>query len=138
MDTIETLRTFVRVIETGCLSTVAREMNASQSTISRHITQLEERFGVRLFHRTTRHLSLTDDGQGLHNHARNVLEMVEGMETALSDQKSSPTRRVRLGMPVSLGLWLMGRLPVLMARYPGLSVEVVMGDHFGDMIEDRL
>src|ERR1700681_3670733 len=106
MDTIETLRTFVRVIETGCLSTVAREMNASQSTISRQITQLEEHFGVRLFHRTTRHLSLTDDGQGLHNHARNVLEMVEGMEVALGRYKSSPTGHVRVATPVSFGLML--------------------------------
>lgn len=65
MDALETLQTFVRVVETGCLSTVAREMNASQSSVSRKITQLEDHFGVRLFHRTTRHLSLTDGGLGL-------------------------------------------------------------------------
>ena len=93
MDTIDTLRTFVRVVETGCLSTVAREMNASQSTVSRQITQLEDHFGVRLFHRTTRRLSLTDDGLGLRDHARSVLETVEGVELALERH----TNRRRLG-----------------------------------------
>jgi len=138
VDTIETLRTFVRVVETGSLSAVAREMNASQSTVSRQISQLEEHFGVRLFHRTTRHLSLTDDGQSLHDHARNVLEAVGGMEAALSQDTVSPAGHVRVATPVSLGLVLMGRVPALMARYPSLTVELVMEDHAGDMIEDRL
>jgi DNA-binding transcriptional LysR family regulator len=138
MDTIETLRTFVRVVETGSLSAVAREMNASQSTVSRQITQLEEHFGVRLFHRTTRHLSLTEDGQSLHDHAQTVLETVEGMEAALTQNKSSPAGHVRVATPVSLGLVLMSRLPILMARYPALSVELIMEDHPGDMIEERL
>ena len=138
MDTFETLRTFIRVVETGSLSAVAREMKASQSTVSRQITQLEEHFGVRLFHRTTRHLSLTDDGQSLHDHARNVLEMVENMEAALGQHKSSPTGHVRVATPVSLGLTLMSRVPTLMARYPGLSVELVMEDNAGDMIEEGL
>src|ERR1700679_4066664 len=124
MDTIETLRTFVRVVETGSLSAVAREMKASQSTVSRQITQLEEHFGVRLFHRTTRHLSLTDDGQNLHDHARLVLEMVDGMEASLAQNKSAPTGHVRVALPVSLGLILMRRIPALMARYPGLTVDL--------------
>jgi DNA-binding transcriptional LysR family regulator len=138
MDTIETLRTFVRVVETGSLSAVAREISASQSTVSRQITQLEEHFGVRLFHRTTRHLSLTDDGQSLRDHAASVLEMVETMESALGQHKSSPAGHVRVATPVSLGLALMSRMPVLMARYPGLSVELVMEDQPGDMIEEGL
>ncbi len=138
MDTIETLRTFVRVVETGSLSAVAREMNASQSTVSRQITSLEEHFGVRLFHRTTRHLSLTDDGENLHEHATTVLDMVEGMENALGQDKFSPSGHVRVATPVSLGLILMERVPKLMTQYPGLSVELVMDDDPGDMIEQRL
>jgi DNA-binding transcriptional LysR family regulator len=138
MDTIETLRTFVRVVETGSLSAVAREANASQSTISRQITSLEEHYGVRLFHRSTRRLSLTDDGENLHDRAMHVLGMVEGMEAALGQHTISPTGLVRVATPVSLGLILMNRVPELMARYPGLSVELVMKDDLGDMIEERL
>jgi DNA-binding transcriptional LysR family regulator len=138
MDTIETLRTFVRVVETGSLSAVAREMNASQSTISRQINQLEEHFGVRLLQRTTRHLSLTEDGAGLHDHAKRVLDSVEGMEMAVGPHNSSPTGHVRVATPVSLGMMLMKRVPVLLSRYPGLTVELVMQDRLGDMIEERL
>ena len=138
MDTIETLRTFIRVVETGSLSAVARELNASQSTVSRQITHLEEHFGVRLFHRTTRHLSLTDDGESLHDHARSVLESVEGMESALGHHKSTPTGHVRVATPVSLGLMLMKSMPAFMARHPGLSIEIVMEDDPRDMIEEGL
>jgi DNA-binding transcriptional LysR family regulator len=138
MDTIEALRTFVRVVETGSLTAVAREMNASQSTISRNINQLEDHFGVRLLHRTTRNLSLTDDGIALHGHAKSVLGSVEGMELALCQHKSSPTGHVRVATPVSLGMQLMKRVPALLVRYPGLTVEMVMQDHLGDMVEERL
>jgi DNA-binding transcriptional LysR family regulator len=138
MDTIETLRTFVRVVETGSLTAVARQMNASQSTVSRQIAQLEEHFGVRLLHRTTRQLSLTDDGIGLHDHARKVLEAVDGMEEVIGRDKASPTGHVRVATPVSLGLMLIGRLPALMERYPGLTIELVMQDRVGDMIDERL
>jgi len=138
MDTIETLRTFVRVVETGSLAAVAREMSASQSTVSRQITSLEEHFGVRLFHRTTRRLSLTDDGLHLLENAVNVLGMVEGMEDALGQQTSSPTGHVRVAAPVSLGLILMNRVPDLVARFPGISLELVMDDDPGDMIEEGL
>jgi DNA-binding transcriptional LysR family regulator len=138
MDTIEALRTFVRVVETGSLTTVAREMNASQSTISRYISQLEDHFGVRLLHRTTRHISLTDDGVGLHDHARGILEAVEGMELAVRRHKSSPTGHVRVAAPVSLGMMLMKCVPTLLERHPGLTVELVMQDRLGDMVEERL
>jgi DNA-binding transcriptional LysR family regulator len=137
MDTIEALRTFVRVVETGSLTAVAREMTASQSTISRHITQLEVHFGVRLLHRTTRHLSLTDDGVKLHGRARAILESVEGMELALGQYQSSPIGHVRVAAPVSLGMLLLKRVPVLLARHPALTVELVMQDRLGDMIEER-
>jgi DNA-binding transcriptional LysR family regulator len=60
------------------------------------------------------------------------------MEAALSQDKESPSGHVRVATPVSLGLMLTSRLPFLMARYPALSVELIMEDHFGDMIEERL
>jgi DNA-binding transcriptional LysR family regulator len=91
-----------------------------------------------LFHRTTRHLSLTDDGENLHEHAQTVLDMIESMETALGQDKASPSGHVRVATPVSLGLILMERVPQLMAQYPSLSVELVMDDDPGDMIEQRL
>jgi DNA-binding transcriptional LysR family regulator len=138
MDTIQALRAFVRVVEIGSFTAVANEMNTSQSAIGRQITRLEEHFGLRLLHRTTRHLSLTDDGKRLHGYATTLLDTVEGMEASIGQNSSSPTGHVRVGTVVSLGLLLVSCLPLLIARYPGLSIELVMEDEPGDMIEERL
>jgi DNA-binding transcriptional LysR family regulator len=138
MDLIGGLRSFIRVVETGSFSAVSRESNVSQSAVTRQIAQLEQHFGARLFHRTTRRLSLTDDGQGLLSHARHLVEAADEMEAALGRQSSSPTGLVRVGTSVAGGLFLAPRLPLLLARHPGLKVELVMRDQFSDMVEERL
>jgi DNA-binding transcriptional LysR family regulator len=138
MDLIAALRAFVRVTETGSFSAVARETHVSQSAVTRLVAQLEQHFEVRLFHRTTRRLSLTDDGQVLLTHARHLLEGADEMETVLGRQSGAPRGLVRLGTSVAGGLFLATRLPVLLERHPGLSVELVMRDQPNDMVEERL
>jgi DNA-binding transcriptional LysR family regulator len=138
MDLIAALRAFIRVTETGSFSAVSREINVSQSAVTRLIAQLEQHFDVRLFHRTTRRLSLTDDGQALLTHARHLVEAADEMETVLGRQSGEPRGLVRLGTSVAGGLFLATRLPVLLSRHPGLSVELVMRDQNSDMIEERL
>lgn len=138
MDLIGGLRSFIRVVETGSFSAVSRENQVSQSAVTRQIAQLEQHFGARLFHRTTRHLSLTDDGQGLLTHARHLVEAADEMEMALGRQSSSPTGLVRLGTSIAGGHYLAPRLPALLERYPGLRVELVMRYQFTDMVDERL
>ncbi len=138
MDLLGALRSFVRVAEGGSFSAVARQDGTSQSTITRQIGQLEDHFGVRLLHRTTRRLSLTHDGQDLLVHARHLLETAQGMEAALGRHRSAPVGHVRFGTSVAFGLFLAPRLAALFARHPGLSVELVMRDGPIDMIEERL
>src|ERR1700726_3821940 len=138
MDLLGALGVLVRVVETGSFSAVARERELSQAAVARQISQLEEHFGVRLLHRTTRKLSLTDDGQMLLGLARPVLDGVDGMEAALGGQSASPVGLVRVGLTVTGSRFLAQRLPTLLADHPGLKVELVVSDVFGDMIEDRL
>jgi DNA-binding transcriptional LysR family regulator len=138
MDLFDALRCFIRVVETGSFSAVSRESRISQSAVSRQIGQLEQHFKARLFHRTTRRLSLTDDGQSLLTHARRLMDVAGEMEDALGRQSNSPTGLVRLGTTIAGGLVLAPRLPLLLARYPGLRIELVMRDTFSDMVEDRL
>jgi DNA-binding transcriptional LysR family regulator len=135
---LDSLRCFIRVAETGSFSSVARETRVSQSAVTRQIARLEQHFKARLFHRTTRRLSLTNDGQSLLTHARHLTDVADEMEAALGRQSSSPTGLVRLGTTIAGGLVLAPRLPHLLARYPGLKVELVMRDQFSDMVEDRL
>jgi DNA-binding transcriptional LysR family regulator len=138
MDLLGSLGVLVRVVETGSFSAVARERGLSQAAVARQISQLEDHFRVRLFHRTTRKLSLTDDGETLLGLARPVLEGVETLEAALGQHSAAPVGLVRVGVTVTASRFLSLRLPALLADHPGLKVELVVGDRFGDMIEDRL
>ena len=138
MDLLGALGILVRVVETGSFSAVARERELSQAAVARQVSQLEEHFGVRLFHRTTRKLSLTDDGEMLLGLARPVLDGVDGLEAALGRQSASPVGLVRVGVTVAASRLLAQRLPMLLADHPGLKVELVVGDRLGDMIEERL
>ena len=138
MDIVSALASLVRVTETGSFSAVARERDVSKAAVARQISFLEQHFGVRLLHRTTRKLSLTDDGQTLLGLARPVLDGIETMEATLGKQSASAVGLVRVGIMVAAGHFLAPRLPALLATRPGLKVELVVSDAFGDMIEDRL
>src|SRR5260221_8241079 len=98
MDMLRALGTFARIVETGSFSAVARESNTNSSTVTRVVGQLEEHFGVRLFHRTTRHLSLTEDGQELLGHARQLIDATADLQEMLGNQRTAPTGRVRVGL----------------------------------------
>jgi DNA-binding transcriptional LysR family regulator len=138
MDLLGSLGILVRVAEVLSFSAVARERDVSQAAVARQISQLEEHFGVRLFHRTTRKISLTHDGQMLVVLARPILDDVEGMLTAVGRLSASPIGLVRVGVTGTAGRFLARRLPELLADHPGLRVELVVSDRIGDMIEDRL
>jgi DNA-binding transcriptional LysR family regulator len=138
MDLLGALAVLVRVVETGSFSAVARERELSQAAVARQISQLEDHFRVRLFHRTTRKLSLTDDGQMLLGLARPVLEGIDGMEAALGQHSAAPVGLVHVGVTVTLSRFLSLRLPALLADHPGLKVELVVSDRLGDMVDDRL
>jgi DNA-binding transcriptional LysR family regulator len=138
MDLLAALTTFVRVADSGSFAAVARQNRISHSAVTRLIGQLEQHFGIRLFHRTTRRLNLTEDGRDLLGYARHVVETTEEMEGALGRHRASPTGLVRVGLPVVAANLLVPRLTGLLERHPGLKVEFVIRDAFGDLIEERL
>ncbi|HEY4044712.1 MAG TPA: LysR family transcriptional regulator [Rhodopila sp.] len=138
MDLINGLQTFIRVVETGSFSAVAREGNSSQSAVTRQVAQLEEHFGVRLFHRTTRKLSLTDEGQDLVSRARHLLEEAEDLEDTFGKDGGAPTGLVRIGIPVGAAIMMVPDFTALLARHPGLAVELMVSEQMEDLIAERL
>ncbi|OUJ12291.1 LysR family transcriptional regulator [Acetobacter okinawensis] len=138
MDLLSALHSFVRVAATGSFSAVSRETGVSQPTISRHIALLEAHYGTTLFARTTRSLTMTEDGRSLLPHAYEVLEILETAETVLGRRRASVSGLVRLGVTTAFGLCLTRRMGELLDRHPDLSVEVVMRDSFGDLVEEGL
>jgi DNA-binding transcriptional LysR family regulator len=139
LDLLAAFRTFVRITETGSFSAVAREMGATQPAISRQVAALEEHLAVRLFQRSTRSLTLTEDGRDLLNHARVVIEAVEEAEAAIGRRRVSPSGLVRLGAPTVFGrTYIVPHLSSLLERYPDITLELVTGDDVVDMIHERL
>ncbi len=139
MDVLGAFRTFIRVAETGSFSAVAREVGATQPAISRQVAALEAHLGARLVQRSTRSLTLTEDGRDLLGHARLVLDAVEQAEAAIGRQRIAPVGLVRLGCPASFGrLYVAPRIGTLLERYPQLSVELVIADDVVDMVQERL
>lgn len=138
MDLINGLHTFIRVVETGSFSAVAREANSSQSAVTRQVAQLEEHFGVRLLHRTTRKLSLTDDGQDLLARARHLLEEAEDLEDTFGKNGGTPTGLVRIGVPVGAGILLVPGMTALLKHHPGLALEMVVSEQVEDLVAERL
>ena len=138
MDLLRSLTAFLRTVETGSFAAVARETRESHSAVTRRIAQLEDHFGVRLLHRTTRSLSLTDDGQALVGTARQMLDLERAMVDQLGGQHGQPKGVVRLGCTVSMSVFLIPRLPVLMQRFDALSLELMVSDQPMNVIESRL
>ena len=138
MDLISGLHTFIRVVETGSFSAVAREGNSSQSAVTRQVAQLEEHFGVRLFHRTTRKLSLTDEGQDLVTRARHLLEEAEDLQDSFGKDVGTPTGLVRLGLPVGAAIMMVPDFTGLLGKYPGLALELVVSEQMDDLVAERL
>jgi DNA-binding transcriptional LysR family regulator len=139
MDVLEAMHSFVRVVETGSFSAVAREKQSTQPSISKQVAWLERRLGVRLLHRTTRSLALTEDGRVFAVRAAAALEAVEEAEACVSPRRQNPAGLVRLGCPVAFGrLHVAPRLRRLLDRYPDLSVELMMSDGFANLIEQGI
>jgi len=135
MDLLAGLRTFVRVAESGSFSAVAREIGATQPAVSRQISALEQHLDARLIQRTTRSLTLTEDGRDLLDHARRVLDCVEEAEMAVGRRHGTPSGLVRIATPSTFGrLYVAPRMRRLLDRYPELSVELHMSDSVTDMI----
>lgn len=150
-DRLALLETFVRVSEAGALSRAAHAAGVSQPSISRRITSLETLTGVKLIHRTTHHLELTDEGRRLLPVARELISKWEGCLDDLRD--SEPQGLLRVAAPVGLGQTrLMDEAAVFLKRYPKVqidwrltdqTIDVVNGEadiwiRIGEIADDRL
>lgn len=130
---------FLRVAELGSLSAAARERNAPVSQVSRGLARLEARLGVRLLHRTTHGLSLTDAGDTFATHARRLLDTRDELAAALRLKRSGPSGWVRLAVsPVLAEAVIAPSLPSLYAAYPDLQVDVLADDRLSDMARDGI
>ena len=126
-----------KVAEEGSYAAAARAMSVSVPTVSRAVARLEERLGGRLFNRTSRQLALTEFGQRMVEQASALYRQAEEMESAAQELSVQPRGLVRLAVPMSFGLrWVAPLLPELLARYPGLELDLHLSDSTVDLVAD--
>jgi DNA-binding transcriptional LysR family regulator len=133
---IEHLRLFVRVAKTHNISQAGQELGISPAVASSHINKLEANLAIRLLHRTTRKISLTEDGAGFLPHAEDILASVEAAQASLGLGDNTLFGTLRIAAPASFGrIHLMPAMKGFLQANPNLSVDCRFTDNIVDVVE---
>lgn len=136
MQDFNVIPVFVAVVEAGGFSAAAQELGISKSAVSKRITQLEDQLGVRLLHRTTRKLSLTEAGEHYFEHAVAAARAAQNAEDSVAQLQGEPRGKLKINVPMSFGLLHVAPLiPEFLKRYPKISVDMLMDDKVVDLVE---
>ncbi len=138
MDLIAVLKTFLRVAETGSFSAVAAERGVTQPAVSRQVSALEEHLGTRLVQRTTQAVSLTEEGRDLVPRAQDLVDAANSMLEVAKHRRGKPVGSVRIAMSVAMGTYFSGKLDSLLRENEELSLELVVRDWNGSLVEEGL
>lgn len=128
---------FVVTAKSSSFTEAAEQLGITKSAVGKSVARLEERLGTRLFHRSTRKLSLTSDGEAYLTSCLSALEILDSAENSLSRRQENPAGTVRIDMPASFGRNLM--MPLLleiMTRYPALRLALTFNDRLIDPVEE--
>jgi DNA-binding transcriptional LysR family regulator len=137
MDRLATMEAFVRVADTKSFSEAARRLRSSKSLVSRQVAALEAELGVRLFHRTTRSLTLTEEGRGYHAQVTRILAEIDDANKSVSQTQASPRGKLKLSAPMSFGiLHLAPALPDFFARCPEVEIDLSLNDRYVDVVDE--
>ncbi len=135
--TLERIRTFVRVAERGNLSAVARELGVGQSTVTRHLRELEEAVGVPLLSRTTRRVTMTDEGSRYYADSVQILRLVEQAGDEARGTRGGPAGRIRISCTAAFGVLHASRLIfAFQDRYTDIGVDLSLTDERVDLVRE--
>ena len=135
MDSLNGFVVFVQVAETRSFVAAGRELGVSASAVGKSVARLEEKLGVRLFHRSTRSVTLTAEGTLFLERSRRILAEIDAAELELSQASAAPRGRLRVSLPLVSSLML----PVLgdfMRAYPQIELDLDFTDRMVDVIEE--
>lgn len=135
MDNLNGIVAFVRTAETLSFVEAGRKLGISASAVGKAIAKLEASLGVRLFHRTTRRVSLTHEGQHFHERCHRILEELRDAEAMLSKAAQTPRGRLRVSLPVIGYRFLLPVLPAFSTRYPDVELDLDFNDRIVDVVE---
>src|SRR5690242_18479908 len=131
------LAAFVQSVESGSFALAAQRLNVTRSAVGKSVARLEKRLGVRLFVRTTRRQSLTEDGQAYYERCVRAFEEIEAGEDVLASSQRAPTGRLRISVPVLFGRHCVAPVLLRLAnRYRNLTIETSFSDRVVDMVQE--
>lgn len=134
---LQQLASFVAVVNAGSFVGAADALGLSKAAVSRHVADLEARLGVRLLHRTTRRLSLTDEGQRFHARAAELLDDASELEAETSSSSGEAAGVLRINAPLSFGnLHLAPLWPAFLEANPKVALDITLNDRVVDLVEE--
>lgn len=139
MDKFNDINIFVRSAQTRSFSVAAQHLGMSPSAVSKAVMRLEESLGIRLMNRTTRKITLTDDGAAFYERCRQILGELEEAELELKRAQSTPIGTLRIDLTTELGqLHIIPALPQFIKRYPDLKLNISLSNRMADVIEEGI
>jgi len=137
MDKIHAMQLFLRVAELESFSRAADTLGLPKGSVSRQIQALENLLGVRLLHRTTRRVQLTQDGMVYYERAKDLLSNLDELDGMFQHDPTSISGRLRVDMPVGVAKNLViPKLPAFLQQYPGIELELSSSDRLVDVIRE--
>jgi DNA-binding transcriptional LysR family regulator len=138
MDAAWDMRAFVRVVEHQSFSAAATFLGLTPSAVSKLVSRLEERLGVRLVHRTTRRLALTSEGEVYFARARHILSDIDEAEAEVARSRGSPRGRLHVNTSIAFAVHqLAPALPEFLMRYPNIQLDLSITDRVVDLVEEH-
>ena len=137
MDKFLEMKAFAAVVDAGSFVQAAEALQMSKPTVSRYLADLEQRLGVRLLHRTTRKLSLTEEGRAFYGRCKTVLADVDVAEAEVTAKSIVVNGLIKINVPVSFGVLHLAPLwPDFMAKYPQVLLDITLADRVVDLVEE--
>jgi DNA-binding transcriptional LysR family regulator len=130
---------FAKVVESASFAAAARHFDMSPAMVSKHVSTLEDRLGVRLLNRTTRHVSATEVGQDYYERCLRILSELEDADRAAGDLQTAPRGLLRVTTSVSFGSrQLAPAIADYLVAYPDVSIDLRLHDNYVDLLEERI
>jgi DNA-binding transcriptional LysR family regulator len=133
------MNAFVRVAERGSFAAAAADLGLTPSALSKLVTRIEDRLGVRLLTRTTRKLALTAEGELFVARSRDILASIEAAEAEVTAASERPRGHLRISVGTAVAKQILGpALPVFLDRYPDITVELHVSDGQVDLVAEQI
>jgi len=137
VDRFLEMQTFNAVVDAGSFVKAADALNMSKAAVSRYVVDMETRLGVRLLHRTTRRLSLTDEGQVFYGRSKELLAELQEAEDEITSRSDAASGLLRINAPFTFGILHLAPLwGTFMAEHPKVRLDVTLADRLVDLVEE--